>query len=276
MRKRTRPVASASAPAVFFQPEKKSSTTVAAATDGGAGRQRPFFVVAKNASPCIKEYSESAFCKSARFTGTAYQYVNNLGTWVTTGGLLNALRDAFYPDYEENRSKRKRATNVRGSTSEWGIDTDTCIMSLVQGAPLSSVGAMARALHVYLVGELGHVYEAAQLPVRVLGNKMTQVDLVTRDFFGRLHVWEVKTGMPVGGFRQQGMLAEPYSEVKCTKYNIWQLQLCHTRDALEAELNLTVHEAHVIQLYMTKETGQKVHVKVHDQAEWTKKRKPGT
>ena len=238
--------------------------------------QQPFFTVAKNASPCVKEYTESCFVRNARFEGNAYQYVTVDNVRVTTGGLLNALKAAYYPDYEENRSKRKWATtNVKGSTAAQGKQVDAHIMALVNDSSPSRLHPMARAIHTHLVGALGHVYEAAQLPVLVrrFGNRMTQVDLITRDFWGRLHVWEIKTGVPVGGFRQQGHFNGDFEDVKCTKYNIWQLQLSHTREALESALNVTVHEAHVIQVYTTKKDTT-IQIKVHDQEDWTvKKRK---
>jgi hypothetical protein len=128
---------------------------------------------------------------------------------------------------------------------------------------------MTKSLLHYWIKEKKHTLQASQLPVEIEGgwNKMTQADIITRDeITGDLYLWEVKTGFPVGGFRQQDNFKAPLADVKCTKYNIWQLQLYYTRQALEQK-GLRFKEANVIQIYEKKKERELI-IKIHPQEDW--------
>lgn len=225
------------------------------------------FTVTPNPDARISAYANSNLVQSASFKKSdgCYHYVN-AGQKVACGGLIKALEWQFYPNYKNNRSKRKwKRTKVRGSTKEQGKIVDSGITKVVgTGKRPARLHKMSAALLDYWK-VAKHTLQAAQLPV-VVGqwNKMTQADLITRnEADGSLWLWEIKTGFPVGGFRHQGTMRHT-KDVPCTKYNIWQLQLHYTKLALQAA-GVEITHSRIIQIY-TKE--KKLQIKVHEPADW--------
>ena len=131
---------------------------------------------------------------------------------------------------------------------------------------------MTQAILNMVQKEMQQTLQASQVPVPLASTalKMTQADLITKDAFGKLWLYELKTGVPISFYRTQK--EQPYFEgklkdVDCNGLNIWHLQLAHTRLALEKQ-GVQISEARVIQVYKHKEKG--LVVKVHEQPKWVK------
>lgn len=221
--------------------------------------------------PLLNQYIQLDAVKSAHFNDKdgRYHYTKH-GQRVACGGLVETLKYRFCPHYKDNRSKRNWKSNVRGSSKEQGKKIDNQLLEYVRtGKAPKRAHKMTKSLLHYWIKEKKHTLQASQLPVEIEGgwNKMTQADIITRDeSTGDLYLWEVKTGFPVGGFRQQDNFKAPLADVKCTKYNIWQLQLHYTRQALEQK-GLRFKEANVIQIYEKKKEKELI-IKIHPQEDW--------
>jgi hypothetical protein len=235
----------------------------------------PFFatVDTNNLHPALVKYIKTPAVQSASFDPTDGKYHYSAhGNQIACGGLVQTLKYRLYPHYKDNRSyRRNKKTNVRGSSKEQGKRVDSQLLQYVHvGKRPKRVNPMTSALLDYW-HKNGHELQAAQVPVPLRGggwNKMTQADIITRNTLnGNLCLWEVKTGMPVGGFRTQDNFKAPLSKIKCTKYNIWQLQVHYTRIGLE-EAEVPIKEANVIQVYSTKDKGMQI--KVHSEESWLK------
>jgi hypothetical protein len=236
----------------------------------------PLFAVSQKETldPQLESYIKRDAVQTARFVEDRYQYVKH-GQRVACGGLVETLRYRFYPHYKDNRSKRKWHVKTKGSSKEQGKRVDSELLQYTRtGKVEKKAHKMTSALLDYWIKKRNHTLQAAQLPVEIEGgwNKMTQADVITRDEkTGDLYLWEVKTGFPVGGFVKQDFFRAPFSAVKCTKYNIWQLQLHYTREALEQK-GLRFKEANVIQIYEKIEKKEKskreLVIKVHPQESW--------
>jgi len=232
----------------------------------------PFFGLDKEAHPLLKTYVATPLIKSTSFDESSgcYSYTA-YGQRVKCGGLVKTLEHKYYAHYKDNRSKRRtKQTNIRGSNKKQGKLVDSQLLHYVHvGKKPKRCSKMTSALLDYWNSK-GHVLQASQLPVVLrTWNRMTQADVITKNkSTGELCLWEVKTGIPVGGFRKQDNFNGILSDVKCTKYNIWQLQLHYTRKGLQDE-GLLISESNVIQVYSTKDKG--VQVKVHPEEKWLKK-----
>ncbi|MBX9636536.1 MAG: hypothetical protein K2Q45_03185 [Nitrosomonas sp.] len=223
--------------------------------------------------PKLSNYLLSSVAQSATFDSElrAYKYTN-AGATVTCGGLINTLKYAYYPKYEDNYKKRRhKGSKLVGSTSKQGKQIDSEIAAVIEGRLRKKPHPMAEAVlkHIKL---MGHSLQAAQVPVPLANNslKMTQADLITRDAFGQLWLWEIKSGQKIGFFRKQKQQAHfdgKLKHVDCNGLNIWHLQLQYTRLAIEAQ-NVPISQARIIQVYKHKDKG--IVVKVHEQPKWIK------
>jgi hypothetical protein len=216
--------------------------------------------------PSLCKYLMNPIAQSARHVEDKGYMYQKAGRDITVGGLVNTLKYRYYPHYKDNRSKRKwKSTKIKGSSSTNGKNVDSQIALACQGGKLKGKpNAMAVRLLQYFQKELGHVLQAGQVPVEIPGGwlKMTQADLLTLDpKTGKLHLWEIKTGFPVGFHVKQGVFKNIEGNVDCKKLHIWHLQLHFTKLALQAA-GVEVEEANVIQIY--EEKGNKEYVvKVH-------------
>jgi hypothetical protein len=218
--------------------------------------------------------NESHIARTAHFDvdRKCYAYETEGGVLIRCGGLIEALRVRFFAhvDLAADVRKKRRHTKIRGSSASVGKRIDSQLMHYVQSGALV---ARAHPWSVALVNHwqaMGHTLVAAQLPVCVKQwDKLTQADILTVDrASGRLWLWEVKSGAPVGGYRKNGTFSQaPFAGVPCTKYNQWQLQLYFTRKALEESARLPIAEARVIQIYGEKGKDEPV-IKVHDPPSW--------
>jgi hypothetical protein len=261
--------------------------------DSAAATPLLFTALRAGLDPALHAYLQSGVPQSARFDVAhgAYTYARG-GRQITCGGLVNTLRARYYPKYKDNRSKRKwKTTKVKGSTSAQGKMVDRQIaQSIILCDPSAPPGGkkkkvkklnpMTVALLDYWRATLGHVLQAAQVPVELPNGwfKLTQADLITRDpATGRLWLYEVKTGMPLGFFRrqkEQSTFSGPElatANVECTKLNIWHLQLHYTRLAL-LTAGVPIFDARVVQIYQ--EEGKGLVLKVHEPPQWILDRIP--
>lgn len=237
------------------------------------------YSVVQQPHPSLAAHLSSVEVKSAHFANGKYQYSMSGGTRVSCGGLLQMLKGRFYSHYRNTRRKGRK-TQKKGSSKKLGsrVDDDMKLaicdalggIEVGESKPKRYKTRKYHPLSMALLNHLhesGHALQAAQVPVVIPGVfKMTQADLITQDrATGQLHLWEVKTGFPVGGFTKQGKLTG--TDVDCTKYNIWQLQLHYTRKSLEAA-GVDIANSSVIQVYKDSTQKQPV-VKVHPSKEWT-------
>jgi hypothetical protein len=221
--------------------------------------------------PSLARHLHHPLVQGARFdkkTGK-YNFIKH-GRMIACGGLLRHIKRIYYKSYKDNRSRRNyKKTNVKGSNKRQGKTVDQQIARSIE-RKVQKPHPMTRALLEHFKAK-GHVLQAGQVPVELNGwSKMTQADLITRDKkTGKLWVWEIKTGMPVGFFVKQGCFkAAPLKDVECTKLNIWHLQLRYTVAALQAS-HVQVGESRVIQIYEDKERG--LVIKEHEPPEWVAK-----
>jgi hypothetical protein len=215
--------------------------------------------------PSLCRYLMTPVAQSARYVDDKGYMYNKAGRDISVGGLVNALKYRYYPHYKDNRSKRKwKSTKIKGSSASKGKKVDSEIALACQGPIKGKQNPMAARLLQYFQKELGHVLQAGQVPVELPGGwmKMTQADLLTLDpKTGKLHLWEIKTGFPVGFHVKQGKFMGIEGNVDCKKLHIWHLQLHFTKLALRAA-GVEVEEANVIQIYEEKNNKEFV-VKVH-------------
>jgi len=187
------------------------------------------------------------------------------------GGLHRKLRAAYYPKYK--RSRRRRKTAKKGSTKAQGIRVDNEICAFVAGKkPRKKRHWMTDKLIEYWTKRIKHTMQVAQLPVMIgeLGC-MTQVDVVTRDKHGELHMWEVKTGFPPGGARKKGFLSK--TKIPNTLYNHWELQRHYSWVGMnQGGIDIKYENTHVINIYMEAKNGKNVaHIQSRPHPKWVGK-----
>ena len=219
--------------------------------------------------PSLSKYLHSKVAQSAHFDEAArcYKFCRN-GVWTTCGGLHRTLKGIYYPHYVDNRSRRKSTVKIKGSSKKQGIRVDREVGKMVERAYVKKMHPMTQRLMEFWA-DMGEHLQASQVPVQLTLSKikMTQADLITRDAQGRLILYELKTGAPVGFSVQQGTFSvKEARHIKCTKQNIWQLQLTYTRMALE-QAGIPIHASRVIQIFEKK--GEGLHIKVYTPPVWT-------
>jgi len=198
-----------------------------------------------------------------------YRFKKN-GVNVSCGGVHKTLEYIFYPHYKSNRSRRKSNVKVKGSTKAQGSRVDQEISDMVEGKHPKKMHPMTHKILSYFVAN-GERLQAAQVPVELTTDvvKLTQADVITVDSQGRLILYEIKTGAPVGFLRKQGTFqVAGFEDVPCTKKNIWQLQLAYTRMAL-LQAGVPIFKSFVLQIFENKEEGLKLDLQPG--AAWTKK-----
>lgn len=223
--------------------------------------------------PSLAHHLHSNTIQSARFDPDQgkYEFVKFNKT-ISCGGLIQTMRYKYYPNYKDNRSKRKwQSVKIKGSSATQGKRVDSEVAASIEGNLPKKPHKMTKALLAYWQSE-GHQLQAAQVPVEVILSganiKMTQADLIARDAQGRLWLYEIKTGAPVGFYQKQGKFLGVLSEVDCTKQNIWHLQLLHTRLALEAA-GVEIFQSRIIQIYEERGSPE-LQIKLHEPPEWTR------
>lgn len=227
--------------------------------------------------PTLKAYlANSEVAKTAHYCAIRKSYrCNTNGHPTLMRGLLGRIETRHHMHYESNRSRRSYKTKIKGSSSAQGtlVDRQLCEAVKIPNIEIHKIRQrfhpMTRALLHYWLDTLGHTLQAAQVPVMVPfeSHCMTQADVITRDTFGRLHLWEVKTGIPVGFKRTQGTIRNVGDgNVPCTKLAIWHLQLEYTRASLQ-RAGVVIYRAHVIQIHETRKSPLLEPI-IHDQPEW--------
>lgn len=223
-----------------------------------------------NLHPQLARYLHSSVAQSARYDESVRCYrFRKQGLERIAGGLHRTLQSTFYPHYKDNRSRRKRDVQIRGSSKAQGKRVDQEVAMMVEGRLQKKLHKMTLAL-LQFWKERKETLQAAQVPVELTVNqtKMTQADLITRDAQGRLVLYEIKTGAPVGfHVTQDTFQVKSVAHIRCTKKNIWQLQLAYTRMALEQSAGIPIHEAYVIQIYDHR--GEGLQIDLHPQPTWT-------
>lgn len=227
---------------------------------------------ASSLDPSLAQHLRSELAQTAHYDAEREKYAfRRQGMMIYCGGLHAALRYRYYPHYKDNRSKRKRGTQVKGSNKAMGKRVDEELKRACAGVSGNRQSTYTRALLAYWT-RTGHTLQACQVPVDLSDaavDRMTQADVLTwHAASATLWLWEVKTGMPVGFHRKQGKMRNmPHAAaVDCTKLNIWHLQLHHTRAALQ-RAGVAIGGAAVIQVCERK--GQGFDVKVHAPPAWT-------
>lgn len=222
--------------------------------------------------PALERYRATEFCTQAAFDEQRKAYVAPYGgRLVVHCGLLDKVRNRHYLNYRRGKEQnsRKGRTNIKGSSRDLGMRVDRELVAFVaqkKNQPLRH--PLTAALLRYWFS-LNHRLVAAQLPVRVQSFVccMTQADILTMDPNGRLWLWEVKTGAPIGFYlKDKPLQGVRGAAVPCTGLAVWQLQLAYTRRALIESAQLPIAEARIIQVHEQRK-GPLV-TKVYELPEW--------
>jgi hypothetical protein len=225
--------------------------------------------------PTLAAHLSSPTAQSARFSEKLKKYTfTKAGRRLECGGLKNALRARYYSHYKDNRSRRNtKKTQIKGSTAKLGkrVDAELADACAAKTKQLSKKWHPMTCELLKYWAERGHVLEACQVPVELVGvdaMRLTQSDVITTDRAGRVWLWEVKTGFPVGFSRVQETFSRntPLRTIACTKLNIWHLQLEFTRAALVNGAGVRIDETRVIQIYAKK--GCPLQVREHVPPPW--------
>jgi hypothetical protein len=220
--------------------------------------------------PSLLQHLDSQDAQSARYRrgddgGYVYRFA---GRPVNLTGLISWIEYKFHPKFDKKKARRTKSTTIRGSWSAQGKEVDQQV-ALACAGPLFERHPMTAKLLNYFA-ELGHTLQAGQVPVKLPKlERMTQADLITRDRFGFLWLWEIKTGKPVALNQKQGTFVGPLKDVPASKFNIWHLQLRFTRLALEGS-GVEIAQARIIQVYEQRKSRQ-LKIKVFEQPQWTRK-----
>jgi hypothetical protein len=213
--------------------------------------------------PALSAYLESEVARSAHYNEQtqSFHYTKH-GRPIQCGGIHGWLRTLFYSHYVRNRSDRNhKQVSLIGSTHTQGKLVDAQLEAITRGKMSMThrkMHKMTRAIVEWLHAR-GHTLEAAQVPVELAQGwgRMTCADLITRNKAdGKLWVWEIKTGFPVGFYRSQGNFANaPLEDVPCTQQNIWFLQLHYTHQALCTMARLPIEGgcSRILQVYLKKQ-----------------------
>ena len=207
--------------------------------------------------PQLARYLHSQVPQTAHFNEEThcFHYTKDQRA-VQCGGIHTLLKQVFYPHYQSNRSQRDHArVNVVGSNAAQGQRIDAELDLAVEGKKPTKGKwhRMTLALLEYWKAR-GHTLQATQVPVELANGwaRMTKADVITRcEADGKLWLWEIKTGYPVGFYREQKKFAAaPFKDVACTQQNIWFLQLHYTHQALHTSAGLRIEGgARILQVY---------------------------
>lgn len=243
----------------------------------------PYSKRTMNPAHALVRYLQSEIATTAHYNEETrcYNYTKG-GREIECGGIHSFLRQRFYSHHRSNRSERKhKQTSIIGSSAAQGKLVDSQIQAITLGKKPKRLHKLTVALLDWWK-ERGHTVHAAQVPVELAQGyaRMTQADVITQAPDGRLWVWEVKTGWPVGFYHSQGNFASaPLRDIPCTQENIWYLQLHYTHQALVtcAALPIDLECAGVLQVYqkkVSKTKGAQILVEQRSVPEWLRTRVP--
>lgn len=225
--------------------------------------------------PSLKHYLDTnPIAKTTQLVGKPKRY-RVCASNQEYGGLHRKLRKHYYPGYKHSR--RRHTTAKKGSSKAQGIRVDREICEYVAGRPPAKGKRKKRhwmtdKLIERWVQRGKHTMQVAQLPVYVPDlDCVTQVDVVTRDKHGNLHMWEVKTGFPPGGSRKKGNLRG--STIPNTLYNHWELQRHYSwAGMVHGGIDVKYENTHVINVYKEVKDGKDVaHVQTRAHPKWVGK-----
>lgn len=180
-------------------------------------------------------------------------------------GLHSKLKATYYPNYE--RKKRRFSKSIhrakKASSKELGKTIDRQIVLYIKKPEKKPRNPLARALVEYWL-KIEHSIQAAQVPVYIKElNCVTQADVITEDKFGRLWMWEVKSGY--NRAQKQGfLLGFGKEEVPNKDTNHWELQRHFTHKGL-VDGGLPLFASHVINVY---QNGDEIEVKKRKVPKW--------
>lgn len=222
--------------------------------------------------PALETYLKSDFAQKAHYDRKAQAFVAPMqGRMAKHCGLIHKIRARHFIHYGSKQSKRRHGkTNVIGSSSAIGKRVDKELMMECSAKPKKKKHVLTKALIDYWT-QAGHTIVRCQLPVivRDFVMCMTQADVITMDRNNHLWLWEVKTGMPVGFYRKNGVLKHTTGEpVPCTGMEVWQLQLLYTQRAV-CTAGIPIRHARVIQVHEQRDGP--VVVKVHEPPKWVER-----
>lgn len=200
-------------------------------------------------NPRLKAYLESPRVASIQFVGGKGKHAYYTMDGKRYGGIHSKLKSMYYPNYE--RKKRRFSKSIhrakKASSKQLGKTIDKQIFNFVLKPDKKPKNPLARALVEYWI-QLNHSVQAAQVPVYIEDlDRVTQADVITEDQFGRLWMWEVKSGF--NRSQKQGFLLHfKEGEVPNKDSNHWELQRHFTHLGL-AKSGLPLFASHVINVY---------------------------
>jgi hypothetical protein len=234
-------------------------------------------------APSLVRYLHSKVAQTARFSDEThcFHYTKEDGRSVQCGGIHTLLKALFYAHHQSNRSQRDHArVNVVGSSAAQGQLIDAQLDLAVEGKKpegRKKWHRMTTALLEFWKAR-GHTLQATQVPVELANGwgRMTKADVITRcEADGKLWLWEIKTGYPIGFYREQGRFkGVPFQDVPCTQQNIWFLQLHYTHQALHTSAGIHIEGgARILQVY-AKKGEKKLLVEERAPPQWLTSRVP--
>ena len=217
--------------------------------------------------PSLQAYIEGEFVKTFRLTNRKFTFCVN-GVRHRVGGIHRKLQARFYPIF--NRGKRSRGVQKKSSSRKLGNGCDAGVFKYIATGKKPRQ-AMARALIVHIEETLKHTLQVAQLPVRIPELFCaSQIDLMTMDADGELHLWEVKTGYPKKWKKDNGFIRRMPKVRNCSA-NHWELQRHYYALGLMRDVELKMKNTHVVNVF--KECKQKQTsycVQARKKPTWTK------
>lgn len=228
----------------------------------------------------ILDHVQTEFAKTAMFDKgeEKYKYTEN-GMAKCVAGLKTHISQTFHPFYKESDKKRAYTTQIRGSSSKEGqrVDRELKLLTSQSKEKNKKHGKLSpKTLAIWNYWkELKHVVQGSQIPIRIHGNTcMTQVDVITKAPDGKLWLWEIKCGCPIGLHRQvkkmclQNVVNLDGKPIKCTKKAMWQLQVYYCYLSLKAA-GIPIAEYRILQVF-TRKKQKAIQFKEHLPAPWLK------
>jgi len=215
-------------------------------------------------NPALKRYLESEPISSIQFVDTKGNKPYYTMNGKRYGGIHSKLKKMYYPNYQ--RKKRRFSKSIhrtkKASSKELGKTIDRQLFHFVKKPERKPKNALALALVEYWTS-IKHTVQAAQVPVYIEDlERVTQADVITEDNFGRLWMWEVKSGF--NRAQKQGFLLHFKEEVPNKDSNHWELQRHYTHQGL-VKGGLPLFASHVINVY---QNGESIEVKKRKVPKW--------
>jgi hypothetical protein len=219
----------------------------------------------------LANYLKSDFVKSCQFLDNPARYLSKVDNKpkMKYSGIISSLKNRY--KVRDKKTSGKNTTLRVNSSLKLGKKVHREMFDYVRlgKAPKTKLG---KAVIHYFENVLTHDILASEVPVYIKElNCMTQVDLITKDYFtDQLHMWELKTGRGANTRDHGPPIAKG---VPNTKHNFWQLQRHYScLGLIRGQVNIKLENSHVIHTSKRKRS-KDVNIELKEPAKWLKKLK---